>query len=162
MQSCIEKPQHNFEQSIHRFSFTEMEVTEIILTKVSRLCQLSSHSRRFLARLQIFKSIGPRLWIYFFWGGGHGEHAHKTPSYDTKMLLKVVFDKTLFVKFKISNNFKQNVNKTHLKQPKIQRKIHTSLGIFKISRKKSANQKSRDFCQMFVTSKKIPYPRVWI
>ncbi len=36
--------------------------------------------------------------------------AHKTPSYDTKMLLKVVFDKTVFVKFKISNNFKQNID----------------------------------------------------
>jgi hypothetical protein len=27
-----------------------------------------------------------------------------TPSYDTKMLLKVVFDKTMLVKFKIINN----------------------------------------------------------
>jgi hypothetical protein len=40
---------------------TEMEVTEI-LTKVSRLCQLSSHSRRLLSR----------LWISL---------VHKTPSY---------------------------------------------------------------------------------
>ncbi len=41
-------------------------------------------------------------------GGGHGEHGHKTPSYDTKdteMLLKVIYDKTAFVKLKISNNF---------------------------------------------------------
>ncbi len=37
--------------------------------------------------------------------------AHKTQSYDTKMLLKVVFDKTAFVKFKISNNFKQTLLK---------------------------------------------------
>ncbi len=29
------------------------------------------------------------------------------------MLLKVVFDKTVFVKFKISNNFKQNIDETH-------------------------------------------------
>ncbi len=29
------------------------------------------------------------------------------------MLLKVVFDKTAFVKFKISNNFKQNIDETH-------------------------------------------------
>ncbi len=35
----------------------EMEVTEIILAQVSRLFQLSSHSRG-LSRLQIFKSIG--------------------------------------------------------------------------------------------------------
>jgi hypothetical protein len=36
--------------------------------------------------------------------------AHKTPSYDEKMLLTV--DKTAFVKFKIINNFKQNTLKT--------------------------------------------------
>ncbi len=29
------------------------------------------------------------------------------------MILKVVFDKTVFVKFKISNNFKQNIEETH-------------------------------------------------
>jgi hypothetical protein len=56
------------------------------------------------------------------------------------MLLKVVFDKTAFVKFKISNNFKQNLDETHSKQPKIHRKIHTSLWILKISRKNPANQ----------------------
>ncbi len=40
--------------------------------------------------------------------------AHKTTtSYDTKMLLKVEFDKTAFVKFKISSNFKQNMDETH-------------------------------------------------
>jgi hypothetical protein len=78
-----------------------MEVTEIILTKVSRLCKLLNHSRGFLCRLKIFKSIGPSLWISL---------AHKTLSYDSKMLLKVVLDKTLFVKFNISNNFKQNID----------------------------------------------------
>jgi hypothetical protein len=35
-----------------------------------------------------------------------------TPSYDTNMLSKVFFDKTAFVKFKISNNFKQNIDET--------------------------------------------------
>ncbi len=40
--------------------------------------------------------------------------ANKTPSPpDTKMLLKVVFDKTVFIKFKISKNFKQNIDNTH-------------------------------------------------
>jgi hypothetical protein len=34
----------------------EIEVKEIILAKVSRLCQLSSHSRGFLSRVLIFKS----------------------------------------------------------------------------------------------------------
>ncbi len=77
---------------------------------------------------------------------------HKTPSYDTKLLLKVVFDKTAFVKLKISNNFNQNIDETHSKQPKIHRKIHTSLWILKVSRKKSSNQTSWDFCQKFVIS----------
>jgi hypothetical protein len=75
---------------------TEMEV-EIILAKVLRLCQLLSHSRGFLFRLQIFKSIWLSLWISL---------AHKTPSYDTKMPLRVVFDKIVFVKFNIINNLK--------------------------------------------------------
>jgi len=69
---------------------------------------------------------------------------HKTPSYDTKMLLKVVFDKTVFVKFKISNKFKQKIYETHPKQPKIPRKIHTSVWILKSSRQKYDNQKSRE------------------
>ncbi len=42
--------------------------------------------------------------------------AHKTPPYDTKKLLKVVLDETVFVKFKISNNFIQNIDETHSKQ----------------------------------------------
>ncbi len=63
--------------------------------------------------------------------------AHKKPSYATNMLPKVVFDKTAFVKFKISNNFKQNIDETDSKQKKIHRNIHTSLWILKISRKKS-------------------------
>jgi hypothetical protein len=47
---------------------------------------------------------------------------HKTPSDDTNMLLKVIFYKTEFVKFKISNNFKQNIDETDSKQPEIHRK----------------------------------------
>jgi hypothetical protein len=43
-----------------------------------------------------------------------------------------------------------------LKQPKIHMKIHTSQWILKISRKKSANQKSRDFCQIFVIYREKP------
>jgi hypothetical protein len=99
-----------------------MEVTEIILAKVSRLCQLSSHSHGFLSRLKIFKSIGPSLWISL---------VHKTSSYDIKMPLKAVIDTTAFVKLKINNNFKKNIDETHSKQPKIHRKIHTSLWILK-------------------------------
>jgi hypothetical protein len=79
-----------------------MEVTEIILAKVSRLCQLSSHSRGFLSRIWIFKNIGPSLWI---------SCAYKTPYDDTKMLLKVIFDKIAFVKFKISNTLNETLMK---------------------------------------------------
>ncbi len=70
-------------------------------------------------------------------------------SYDTKMLLKVIFDKTAFVKFKISNNFDHNIDERvrHSKQPKIHRKIHTSLWILKISRKKYANQSLETFAK---------------
>ena len=82
----------------HDEIFPEMEITEIILAKVSRLCQLSSHRRGFLSRLKIFKSIGHIIWISL---------AQKTPSYGTKML-----HKRAFVKFKISNNFRQNTFKT--------------------------------------------------
>jgi hypothetical protein len=62
------------------------------------ICQLSSHNRGFLS-----KCIGPSLWISL---------AHKTPSYGKKIILKVVFDKTMFVKFKINNNLKQNTFKS--------------------------------------------------
>jgi hypothetical protein len=65
----------------------------------------------------------------------------------------IVFDKTKFVKFKISNNLKQNIDEKNSKQPK----IHTSLWILKIWRKKkSANQKSQYFLQIFVISNKKP------
>jgi hypothetical protein len=45
--------------------------------------------------------------------------AHKTQSYNTNMLLKVFFDKTVFLKFKISNHFERNIDETDLKQSKI-------------------------------------------
>jgi hypothetical protein len=45
------------------------------------------------------------------------------------MLPNVVFDKTAFVKFKINNNLKQNMDETDSKHPKIHMKIHTSLWI---------------------------------
>jgi hypothetical protein len=35
------------------------------------------------------------------------------------MLPKVFLEKTVFVKFKISNNFEPNIDETNLKQPKI-------------------------------------------
>ncbi len=47
------------------------------------------------------------------------------------MKLKAIFDKTAFVKFMISNNFKQNIDETHSKQTKIHRKIHTAYGFLK-------------------------------
>ncbi len=69
-------------------------------------------------------------------------------------MIQLFFDKTAFVKLEISNNFKQNIDETDLKQPNIHRNIHTSLWIFKVSSKKSTNQKSRDFCQFFLISNK--------
>jgi hypothetical protein len=42
------------------------------------------------------------------------------------------------------------IDEIDTKQPKIHRKIRTSLWILKTK----SNQKSRDFCQMFVISKK--------
>jgi hypothetical protein len=73
---------------------------------------------------------------------------------NTNMLPRVFFDRKAFVKYKISNNFEQTIDETDLKQPK----IHTSLLILKISRHISANQKSRNFCPIFVisTQKSIP------
>jgi hypothetical protein len=46
-------------ECIKIFFVPEMEVTEIILAKVLRLCQLSNHSHGF------FKSRGPSLWFSF-------------------------------------------------------------------------------------------------
>jgi hypothetical protein len=41
----------------------------------------------------------------------------------------------MFAKFKISNNFKQNIGETDsAEQPRIHRKIHNRLWILKISR----------------------------
>ncbi len=85
--------------------------------------------------------------------------AHKTSFYDTKMLLNVVFDKTAFVKFKISNTFKQNTDET---QPKIYRKIYTSLWILKILRKNPEPKVSGLLPKVCEFKKRKPYPRVRI
>ncbi len=53
---------------------------------------------------------------------------HKTPSHDTNMLPKVVFGKTALSKFKISNNFKQNIDETDSKHPKIHMKSIQAYG----------------------------------
>ncbi len=80
-------------------------------------------------------------------------------SWDSCKMFDISKKKTIpaFVKFKISNNFKRNIDGPNSKQLKIQRKIHNSLRILKISRKKSANQ-SWDYCQMFVIFKKKTIP----
>jgi hypothetical protein len=72
------------------------------------------------------------------------------------MLPKVVFEQTAFVKLKFSKNLNKTLmNQILKKQPNIYRQIHTSPWILKISReKKSANQESRDYCQVFVISNK--------
>ncbi len=65
-----------------------------------------------------------------------------------KMLLKVVFDKTAFVKFKISNIFEQNIDLTHSKQPKIHiKKIYTSLWILKVSRNNPQSKSLETFAK---------------
>ncbi len=130
---------------------TGMEVTEIYNFGGNLwFCQLSSHSWGLFTRAQVFKTIGPSLLISL---------AQRTPSFDTNMLPKVVFNIKVFVKFKISNNSKQNMDETDSKQPKIHRKILTSLWILKISR---ANQKSLDFCQIFGISNKKSLASAWI
>ncbi len=65
------------------------------------------------------------------------------------MLPKLVFDKTEIVKIKISNKFKQNIDETDSKQPKSIGKSIPAYELLKISIKKSVNQKSRDFRQIY-------------
>jgi hypothetical protein len=52
--------------------YSKKEVSEIILAKVSKLYELSRHSRGFLPRLEIFKTIGLNLLISLRGGGGTG------------------------------------------------------------------------------------------
>jgi hypothetical protein len=76
-----------------------------------------------------------------------------TPSFDTNMLPKVVFDK----KHCLSNlKLVMTQNKTLMNQiQNNQKSIGKSIpGNLKISRKKFANSKSRDFCQIFGISNK--------
>jgi hypothetical protein len=54
---------------------------------------------------------------------------------------RVVFDKTAFVKFKISNNFKQNIDETDLKNQKSVGKSIPAYG-FKKSQEKNSRTKS--------------------
>jgi hypothetical protein len=69
--------------------------------------------------------------------------AHKTPSYNTKM--------ENFVKFKIGDSFKQNIDETHSKQPKsIGRAISVD---FKNLTKKFYEPKVSILFKMFVISK---------
>ncbi len=58
-------------ECIKRFFVPEMEVTEIILAKVLRLCQLSNHSHGF------FKSRGPSLWFSFLRDSKKGKNVLK-------------------------------------------------------------------------------------
>jgi hypothetical protein len=78
------------------------------------------------------------------------------------MFLKVVFDKTAFVKFKIGNNFKQNIDETHSKQPKIHRKIHTSLWIFTNLKKKICEPKASRLLPNLCDFQEKSYPRLWL
>ncbi len=77
--------------------------------------------------------------------------AHKTLSYDTKGCVC----KTAFVKFKIRNNFKQNIDGTHSKQTKIHGK-NTSVWILKISRKNPETKSLKTFANVCNFQKTIP------
>jgi hypothetical protein len=68
------------------------------------------------------------------------------------MLSKEVFIEAKFKRVNICT--KRNIDETNLKQPKVYRKIYTSLWILNLSSKKSVSQKSQDFCQIFVIYKK--------
>ncbi len=57
---------------------------------------------------------------------------------------------------------KWNIDETDSKQPKIHRKIHTSLWILKISRKKSANQKSHRLLPNLCDLHKNLWASLWI
>ncbi len=83
-----------------KLSDPSMEVTEIILVKSIDFVSCRVTVAGFLLGYRLLK---PSLWISL---------AHKASSYDTNMLPKVVFHKTAFVKFKISNNIKQNFDET--------------------------------------------------
>jgi hypothetical protein len=82
------------------------------------------------------------------WGEGGGEEGVCLPFSLSSIFYLWLFSLLVFLIY---------FDETDSKQPKIHRKIHISLGILNISRKKSANKKSRDFCQMFVISKRKPY-----
>jgi hypothetical protein len=68
-----------------------------------------------------------------------------TTSCDTKMLLKVVFYKIMFVKFKINNNFKQNIDKIikHIQNNKKTTRKSILAYEFKNPKKKSAISKEK-------------------
>jgi len=76
-----------------------------------------------IPKKRTYKSLKSKRVKVFYRDGSHRHNfggiflAHKTPSYDTKMLLRIVFDKTEFVEFKTSNSLKQNMDETHSKNP---------------------------------------------
>ncbi len=65
------------------------------------------------------------------------------------MLPKIVFDKIEFFKFKIINNFKQNIDETDFQYNQPYQHMD-----FKNLKKKIREPKGWDFCQIFVISNK--------
>ncbi len=102
----------------------EMEVTEIILAKIYRICHLSSHSRGYFARVLIFKSIQGKA-FGFLWITRHHP------------MIQICFRR--YRQFFI-NSVKS---------------ISAIISQWIFSRKKSENQKSRDFSQIFVISNSL-------
>ncbi len=66
------------------------------IRKVSVLTRDGSHRDNFGKSLETLSAVKSQSWPSL-----RISLAHKTPYCNTKMLLKVVFDKTTFVKFKI-------------------------------------------------------------
>ncbi len=71
------------------------------------------------------------------------------------MLPKVDFNKTAFVKFKISNNIKQSIGETDWKQPQIHRKNpYQPMGFKNLKKKKIHEAKVSRLSPNFVISNK--------
>jgi hypothetical protein len=74
---------------------------------------------------------------------------YKTPSYDTKNALKVIFDKTSFIKFKISNNFKQDIDGTVLNH--LQQNPYQSMNLKKLKKRNPGTKSLKTFAYGFLS-----------
>ncbi len=87
------------------------------------------------AKVEVTEIILPKIYRFC----QSQSRCFSAPFYDANMLPNVEFDKTAFIKFKISNNLKQNIDETYSKQPKTNSYQPMD---YRYLMKKSANQKS--------------------